>query len=202
MTILGYLILLVVAGFLIGLFVRDEGIAWIIIIITTVVWAFIFGPWAIATFFELSLGYAIGTTFAGVEFFQSDETIEDVNDRFQKGIIYLGGVGALLLTLFDSDGGPVERDSSGPSGSNVVSETHQVRRATKSAVQYRFNIQTQPIYARVRVMNIKPVYEPNMLLSEGRYDIAVDASGYVSKRFYVDHFGKKTELSVTLKKVP
>lgn len=57
MAVIGFLFIIV--GFLIGMFSDKESIAITIIIIISVLWAFGFGPWAVATFIELSIGYYI-----------------------------------------------------------------------------------------------------------------------------------------------
>jgi len=55
---IGFMLIFLVIGFLIGLFLSESAvIVWVIII--TVGWAFVMGPWAIATFLELVLGIAI-----------------------------------------------------------------------------------------------------------------------------------------------
>jgi hypothetical protein len=57
---LAFFIMFVVVGFLLGFIFNDNpSTAITIIVITTIVWAFIWGAWAIATFFELLLGYAV-----------------------------------------------------------------------------------------------------------------------------------------------
>ncbi len=74
MYILGFIILFVIIGFFIGKETEDKGAAFTLIIIITVAWAFPFGPWAIATFFELVVGYFFGARYAGLDVF---EIIED-----------------------------------------------------------------------------------------------------------------------------
>lgn len=64
MFILGFIVLLVVVGFFIGLLVEEEETAFGIILVITIIWAFIFGPWAIATFIELLVGYGIGLSLS------------------------------------------------------------------------------------------------------------------------------------------
>ena len=58
MAIFGFFILFIIVGWFIALATRgDSGRAGPIILVITVFWAFISGPWAIATFFELLLGF-------------------------------------------------------------------------------------------------------------------------------------------------
>jgi len=45
------------------IFPDDEGKAYLSIIIITIVWAFIWGLWAIAAFIELVIGYSVITGF-------------------------------------------------------------------------------------------------------------------------------------------
>jgi len=66
MYILGFIILFVIIGFFIGKNIEDQGFAYGLIILITVAWAFIFGPWAIATIIELSVGYALGARFSNI----------------------------------------------------------------------------------------------------------------------------------------
>jgi formylglycine-generating enzyme required for sulfatase activity len=47
-------------------------------------------------------------------------------------------------------------------------------------------VSPSPVGADIRILNIRPAYEPNMLLSAGRYQIEVSASGYESLRQWVD----------------
>lgn len=55
---IGFMLIFLVIGFLIGLFLSEGAITiWIIVI--TAGWALVMGPWAIATFLELVLGVAI-----------------------------------------------------------------------------------------------------------------------------------------------
>jgi len=56
---LGFIIVFTVIGLLLGLFLKEES-SYIWIGIITVGWAFVMGPWAIATFIELAVGSAIG----------------------------------------------------------------------------------------------------------------------------------------------
>jgi hypothetical protein len=57
---LAFFIMFLVVGFLLGFIFNDKpSTAITIIVITSIVWAFIWGAWAIATLFELLLGYAV-----------------------------------------------------------------------------------------------------------------------------------------------
>jgi len=59
MAVLGFIILFIIAGVLIGIFTESASSAIALIIIISILWAFAFGPWAIATLIELSVGYYI-----------------------------------------------------------------------------------------------------------------------------------------------
>ena len=82
MYILGFIALFLIIGFFIGKMTEDEGVAYGLILIVTIVWAFIYGPWAIATFIELVIGYILGAKLAtdDVNVFYADEEIENKYD--------------------------------------------------------------------------------------------------------------------------
>lgn len=54
---LTFFIIFLVVGLILGVIVEDTKIAAILIIIISITWAFIFGPWAFLTFLEVTLGY-------------------------------------------------------------------------------------------------------------------------------------------------
>ncbi|WP_300358979.1 hypothetical protein [uncultured Pseudoalteromonas sp.] len=56
---------------------------------------------------------------------------------------------------------------------------------------------TTPDDARVRIMNIKPVYEDGIKLDDGKYDIEVTKPGYLTYRKWIV-VDKKTILTVDL----
>lgn len=56
---IGFIITFVVIGIALGYFLKKE-VSFLFIGIITIAWAFLMGPWAVATLIELSLGYAIG----------------------------------------------------------------------------------------------------------------------------------------------
>ena len=56
--IIGYIIVFIVTGFLLGYALQDK-IALGSILAISILWAFAMGPWAIATFIELLIGYAV-----------------------------------------------------------------------------------------------------------------------------------------------
>jgi len=59
---------------------------------------------------------------------------------------------------------------------------------------------TNPADARVRIMNIAPVYQDAMELKEGKYDIEVTKAGYLTYRKWVV-VDKKTILTVELDEI-
>ena len=63
MAIIGFIIIFTVIGFIIGIVIKDNNTAMTAIIIMSVLWAFVMGPWAIATFIELLLGYSLAKKF-------------------------------------------------------------------------------------------------------------------------------------------
>jgi len=54
-----YFIVFFVVGFFVGVIIEEEKVAMMLIIALSGLWAFIFGPWAIATFIELLIGYGL-----------------------------------------------------------------------------------------------------------------------------------------------
>jgi len=59
MVIIGFIILFTIIGFILGVVIKSDNTAIGAIIIMSVLWAFAMGPWAIATFIELLLGYSL-----------------------------------------------------------------------------------------------------------------------------------------------
>lgn len=62
--------------------------------------------------------------------------------------------------------------------------TKEVRKYGKCPTFY---IRTTPSEARVRIMNVEPVYRPYMDLPVGEYDIEISHPGYKTKRFWLKH---------------
>jgi len=60
--IIAYIIVFVVLGMIMG-YTLEKNTAITGIIIISILWAFVMGPWAIATFIELMLGYMIALKF-------------------------------------------------------------------------------------------------------------------------------------------
>lgn len=52
-----FAIVFVILGLMIGSLLKEESVAITSILVITVIWAFVYGPWAIATFIELIVGY-------------------------------------------------------------------------------------------------------------------------------------------------
>lgn len=60
MLIILYIVVFIIIGYFIGaIYQFEEGKAWTSIIVISVLWAFVMGPFAIATFIELVIGYKI-----------------------------------------------------------------------------------------------------------------------------------------------
>ena len=60
----------------------------------------------------------------------------------------------------------------------VHSARSQEHRITLNPIQQAFTVETDPRDARVRILNIVPIYESGMLLPAGSYRIEVSAPGY------------------------
>ena len=56
---LSYFIMFLILGAVLGFIFENEKNVMSVIIVISVVWAFIFGVWAILTFFELLLGFVL-----------------------------------------------------------------------------------------------------------------------------------------------
>ncbi|PWW10121.1 hypothetical protein DES37_104222 [Mangrovibacter plantisponsor] len=54
-----YTIVFVILGFALGAFIKDSRSAIIAIVAISVIWALVWGPWAVAAFIELLVGYYI-----------------------------------------------------------------------------------------------------------------------------------------------
>jgi len=59
MAIIGFIIIFTIIGFIVGVVIGNDNTAMGAIIIMSILWAFAMGPWAIATFIELLLGYSL-----------------------------------------------------------------------------------------------------------------------------------------------
>lgn len=55
-----YFIIFCIIGFVLGVVIKNIKIALGIVAAITLCWTFAYGPWALATFFELILGVAVG----------------------------------------------------------------------------------------------------------------------------------------------
>ena len=54
-----YAVTFCVIGAVLGVVLKNFKKALAVIVIISLCWAFVFGPWALATFIELMLGYAV-----------------------------------------------------------------------------------------------------------------------------------------------
>ena len=64
--------------------------------------------------------------------------------------------------------------------------------------KHRLLVQVQPKDSIIRIMNIKPAYRPNMLLSPGRYHILVTRSGFGSYSKWIDISNSDITLNISL----
>ena len=95
---------------------------------------------------------------------------------------------------------------SGCSSTPPVNKTQQVakeeviqeqKKIVEAVAPISLTVITTPADARVRIMNIKPVYENAIELDEGKYDIEVSKLGYLTYRKWVV-VDKRTVLTVDL----
>ena len=54
-----YFVVFCAIGFVIGLTVKNIKVAVAAIVILSLCWALVYGPWALATFIELMIGYSV-----------------------------------------------------------------------------------------------------------------------------------------------
>lgn len=59
-----YMVIFLSLGVAIGLSIKQISIGIISIVVITIGWYFVYGPWAIATFIELLIGYAVAKNVA------------------------------------------------------------------------------------------------------------------------------------------
>ena len=62
--IIAYIIVFVIIGMIMG-YALEENTAITGIVVISILWAFVMGPWAIATLIELSIGYALAKKLQG-----------------------------------------------------------------------------------------------------------------------------------------
>lgn len=61
---LEFFIMFTILGFILAFIIKEDKLIIIGIIVISVLWSFAFGPWAIATLFELLIGYKLQRTLA------------------------------------------------------------------------------------------------------------------------------------------
>ena len=93
----------------------------------------------------------------------------------------------------------------GCSTTSPVQETEQVsvkpvNEVVEENAPISLTVIANPADARVRIMNIAPVYQDAMELKEGKYDIEVTKAGYLTYRKWVV-VDKKTILTVELDEI-
>jgi len=189
MAYLFYITVFIIIGIVIKFILQDdEGKAYTVIIIITIIWAFIWGPFAIAALIEMIIGYTIVDSYWYV--FQA------IGEMIWRGIgvLFILGVIVIIISAINrsSDEGTVNNNII---NRKVVYYTPQEQCTNKGniwnnqtqscTILYSLTIQTNPVNARVRIMNIKPKYYDNIRLPEGRYDIMVNKLGFYSKRRYI-----------------
>lgn len=194
MYILGFIALFLIIGFLIGLFAEDE-VAYGLILIITIAWVFAFGPWAIATFIELVIGYSLGSKIRPIAGDMLEEKLQELAEEQEESsnlwlwLLYGSAGGLFLLTMvlnYTNSGS--ETNGKQPVNIQQIIQKHPL------------TIRTLPSNARVRIMNIKPKYWDGIELEDGAYDVLVDATGYYSWRKIMQHSGRATNQQVTLRK--
>ncbi|SHN70075.1 hypothetical protein [Desulfovibrio litoralis] len=79
-----YFVIFIVIGFVLGAMQKNVKIASVIIIAISLCWAVVFGPWALAAFVELMIGYALAKYLAKekehIEVTQNVELVDKIGD--------------------------------------------------------------------------------------------------------------------------
>ncbi len=65
---------------------------------------------------------------------------------------------------------------------------------------FPFSVVNKPNFSKVRILNIKPVYQQGMHLGEDNYHIEVSASGYTTQRLWVKHSRGSRPVLIALSK--
>jgi len=68
----------------------------------------------------------------------------------------------------------------------------------ESTGKYALNVNTVPKDARIRIMNIKPIFKQGILLAPGKYDILVSKAGYTPRREWIAVSNKNVQLDFIL----
>ncbi len=79
---------------------------------------------------------------------------------------------------------------------------HQVALTPQKEGTFRLTVRPTPEDAVVKIMNIRPVYEPGMALEPGRYLVQVSRGGYGTHSRWVDLRDRDLSIDVDLKKLP
>lgn len=73
---------------------------------------------------------------------------------------------------------------------------------TPEPITQSFTVETDPPDARVRILNIRPIYQPGILLPAGDYRVEVTAAGYEPWEGVIRHGTEPTREMVTLSVLP
>jgi len=79
-------------------------------------------------------------------------------------------------------------------------ESASDEQSTRKEALYPFTIQTKPVNARIRILNIGPVYQSGMRLPAGWFQVEVSAEGYRKVTKYVQHRQGKKIARIVLEK--
>jgi len=88
------------------------------------------------------------------------------------------------------------------SASSIEPVSSAEQELTPEPITQSFTIETDPPNARVRILNIRPIYQPGMLLPAGDYHVEVTAAGYEPWEGVIRHGTDPTLEMVTLSVLP
>lgn len=196
MIYLFYIVVFVIVGMIIGLiFLYDDSKAYSVIIGLSILWSFVMGPWGIAAFIEMVIGYSIVESNIFIV-----EAIGELIVSILRMLLGIGIVIGIAYIIYESYNGKKEVPYISPKEQCKKDGNIWMQETSQCHILYSLTIHTNPLDARVRIMNIKPKYYNGIRLDPGRYDIMVDKYGYYSERFYVDLHDDSTYTSKLQKK--
>lgn len=118
-----YFIIFCAAGFFIGAIIKNTRIAIAVIAAISLCWAFAFGPWALATFLELLLGYAVANS------------VKIPRKASENTSLSFKAEANPIVRVETEKGLPVERVDN---GARTLSETTPKRQLLKSSLPENF----------------------------------------------------------------
>lgn len=86
--------------------------------------------------------------------------------------------------------------------SDVMVPVSLVRTPPPEPSQFRLTVRPNPTDSQIRILNIRPMYQPGIELEPGSYNIEVSRTGYETARFTTQIADRDVTVPVTLVKAP